>query len=79
MDLGKLAQDLNEDPALIELTELPSVQAVADRLREVHLYLTDPARSGPMAYLYRKQIERNRELQKELQSEREQNRSRSRR
>lgn len=81
MDLGKLTQDWKTDPALAELDEeqFPNVEAVADRLRQVHQYLTDPARGGPLAYLYRKQIERNRELQKELNDERRHHQQRPRR
>lgn len=75
MDLEKLEQDRATDPALQELDVL-TLEELADRLREIHRYLVDPARGGPLAYLYRKQIERNRELQKELENARSQQRQR---
>ena len=72
MDLKALELDWKEDPALSR-ERYPNVEQLADHLRSVHKYLTDPEAGGPMAYLYRKQIERNRKLQKELDHEREQN------
>lgn len=66
MDLEKLAADWKDDPALQRLA-FETVEQLADHLRSVHKYLTDPEKGGPFAYLYIKQIERNRALKKELE------------
>lgn len=66
MNLERLAQDWKDDPALEQLT-FDSVQELADHLVKAHRYLTNQVQGGPFAYLYRKQIERNRELQRELE------------
>lgn len=65
VDKEKLEADWDTDPCL-RLVCVETVDELATLLRDVHQYLTNPERGGPFAYLYRKQIERNRELQKEL-------------
>ena len=66
MDLERLEQDWKTDPALEKYSTFMNVHELAAFLVDVHKYLVDPERSGSFSYLYRKQIERNRELQKEL-------------
>lgn len=61
MDLEKLAEDWKADPGL-QLLAFDSVGQLRDHLLEAHGYLMDPTRSGPLGYLYRKQVERNRTL-----------------
>lgn len=60
MDLEKLWAD-RETPALKSLA-VETPEELAECIRKAHKYLMDPERSGPVGYLYRKQVERNREL-----------------
>lgn len=48
-----MAQDLG-----LAQSGAKTVEALAADLVAAHTYLTDPARSGLLGYLYRKQIER---------------------
>lgn len=61
VDLERLARDWAEDPGLNEIAA-KNVEEVAAHLLEVHRYLSDPSRSGPLGYLYRRQIARVRAL-----------------
>lgn len=61
MDLEKLKEDWATDPGLTGLS-FRTPEELQAHLLEAHRYLMDPARSGPLGYLYRKQVERNRTL-----------------
>lgn len=64
MDLEKLRRDQVEDPALQDCS-YGTVEELAEFLTAAHKYLVSE-KAGPLAYLYRNQIARVRELQKEL-------------